>query len=88
MTYDLIGVTKYGVCRATLMVLSKLFAILKGKLLFFYVASVYMSLCSSLVDPQYRFQESPSLQDLRQALSTVRDPQDKELVVEILKHLQ
>ena len=63
-----LGVTKYGVCRATLMVLSKLFAILK--------------------DPQYRFQESPSLQDLRQALSTVRDPQDKELVVEILKHLQ
>ncbi|KAL5487418.1 hypothetical protein EMCRGX_G020013 [Ephydatia muelleri] len=41
-----------------------------------------------LKDAQCHFQESPPLQGLRQALSTVRDPQDKELVVELLKYLQ
>lgn len=81
----ILGVAKYGVCRAALQVLSKLVVILKGRCLF---KNFDIALVSSLVDAQCHFQESPPLQGLRQALSTVRDPQDKELVVELLKYLQ
>lgn len=47
---------------------------------------VLVKLIVILKDPH--FLASPSIQGLKQALSNVHDPQDKELVAEVLKHLQ